>query len=54
MTIYTCPQCGVDLAHICYTTNPPVNALVCPACGWRHEKREEIERVPFPYVHPDN
>ena len=54
MIIQTCPQCGADLVLICYTTYPPINALVCPTCGWRHEERDEIERVPFPYEHPDH
>lgn len=45
--IETCPQCGADLQIICYATYSPINAYVCPVCGWRHEERETIERVPF-------
>ena len=47
MTIYTCPECGSDLQTICYTTYPPIHAYECPSCGWRHEERETIKRVPF-------
>ena len=29
-------------------TNPPINVVKCPGCGWRHEQRESITYVPFP------
>lgn len=47
MIIQTCPKCGADLEHMVFATYPPIPAWRCPKCGWRHEQREEIKRVPF-------
>ena len=50
--IETCPECGHDLQHGCYTMNPPIPYVFCPACGWRHTEerggqQEEVIRVPY-------
>jgi transcription elongation factor Elf1 len=47
MIIYACPRCGADLQIICYTTYPAIYDYVCPVCGWSHEERETVERIPF-------
>lgn len=48
MLIETCPKCGADLRHIVYPTYPPIPAVECPRCGWRHEEKPDaIQRVPY-------
>jgi len=39
-----CPKCGAVLNGFIITTIPPINGVVCPSCGWRHEKKEKIIR----------
>lgn len=48
IVIETCPKCGHDLQPGCYTTNPPIPYVRCPACGWSHEGNpEQVVRIPF-------
>lgn len=47
MIVETCPECGHDLQTLVLTSLPPVHVWSCPKCGWRHEEREEIIRLPF-------
>lgn len=47
MIVYTCPKCGADLMFYCIDTYPPINVASCTHCGWRHKKRQEIEKVPY-------
>ena len=44
MTENICPKCGSVLNGFITTTIPPINGVVCPSCGWRHEKKEKIIR----------
>ena len=50
MIIYTCPECGKDLKGILFTTYPPTNVYRC-LCGWNHEERENVRRIPFPQIY---
>ena len=45
--IQTCPECGADLEHAVFPTDPPIKVWRCPKCGWEHRYRETIKRVPF-------
>ena len=45
--IETCPKCGFDLIEEVIATHPPIYVKKCYQCGWRHEERSEIKRVPF-------
>jgi len=47
MLIYTCPKCGHDLMVSVLTCIPPIYKYECVKCGWSHEEREEVVRVPF-------
>lgn len=47
MLVYTCPKCGGDLQFITIATYPPINVAECPNCGWREEKRDKIEKIPY-------
>ena len=48
MIIETCPKCGSDLFASVIYTQPPINCMDCPSCGWHWESKPElIERVPF-------
>lgn len=49
IVIETCPECGGDLEHSVYTTNPPIPAWRCLRCGWRYEQKPDwrVVRVPF-------
>ncbi len=47
MIIYTCPKCGADLMFYCIDTYPPIDVASCTHCGWKHEKMQTIERVPY-------
>ena len=47
MIIYTCPKCGGDLQFSVIDTYPPIHVTECPKCGWKEEKMDEIERVPY-------
>ena len=49
--IETCPNCGSDLLTEVVTTYPPIYVTRCPKCGWNHETRSEIVRVPFEESH---
>lgn len=33
--VYTCPQCGENLAEVCIATNPPKYRKWCLHCGWQ-------------------
>lgn len=45
--IQTCPECGADLEHMVFATNPPIKAWRCPKCKWEYRHQEKIKRVPF-------
>lgn len=47
MLVYTCPKCGKDLQFTVVATYPPINVAECPNCGWREEKGDKIERIPY-------
>lgn len=47
MIIYTCPKCGHDLLSEVLTCLPPIHRDYCPNCGWSHEEREEVVRIPY-------
>ena len=47
MIVYTCPKCGHDLLEEAVTTYPPIYVKRCPNCGWKHETKSNIVRVPF-------
>ena len=48
MKIYICPKCGSDLFASVICTQPPINCMDCPSCGWHWESKPElIERVSF-------
>ena len=52
MLIYTCPKCVHDLMVSVLTCIPPIHKYKCIKCGWSHEEREEVNRVPFPEPQP--
>lgn len=45
--IETCPKCGFDLIEEVIATYSPIYVKKCYKCGWSHEERSEIKRVPF-------
>lgn len=45
--IYTCPKCGHDLQQVVLTCNPPIYRSECPNCGWSHERRDNVIRIPY-------
>ena len=47
MLVYTCPECGKELQFSVIATYPPINVAECPSCGWREEKRDTIEKIPY-------
>lgn len=47
MIVYTCPKCGGDLQTSVLTCIPPIHKYKCMKCGWTHEAKEEVVRVPF-------
>ena len=46
--IYTCPRCGNDLLETVLTCDPPIYKKECKHCGWSHEEREKVIRIPYP------
>lgn len=47
MLVYTCPKCGEELQFSDIATYPPIHITECPSCGWREEKRDTIEKIPY-------
>ena len=47
MLVYTCPKCGKGLQFSVIAAYPPIHITECPSCGWREEKRDKIERIPY-------
>lgn len=47
MLVYTCPKCGKGLQFSDIAAYPPVHIAECSSCGWREEKRDMIERIPY-------
>lgn len=47
MLVYTCPKCGGDLQFSDIATYPPIHVTECPSCGWREEKKDKTERIPY-------
>ena len=47
MLVYTCPRCRKELQFIDIATYPPIHIAECPSCGWREEKSDKIERIPY-------
>lgn len=47
MIIYTCPKCGKELTDKILTIMPPIYIKECLHCGWKHEERDKIVRVPY-------
>lgn len=47
MIIYICPKCGADLRKEVICTFPPIHVMKCTKCDWRHEEREDVQRVTY-------
>ena len=47
MLVYTCPECGEELQFSDIATYPPIHIAECLSCGWREEKRDTIEKIPY-------
>ena len=47
MLVYTCPKCGGELQFSVLDTYPPIHITECSSCGWREEKRDTIEKIPY-------
>lgn len=47
MIIYTCPKCGEELEQIILPSLPPIHVTRCNKCGFKEEKREELQRVVY-------
>ena len=47
MIVYTCPKCGGHLQFSTVATYPPIHVTECFSCGWREEKMDEIEKIPY-------
>ena len=47
MLVYTCPKCGNELQFSDIATYPPIHIAECLSCGWREEKRDTIEKIPY-------
>lgn len=48
MLVYTCPQCGENLAEVCIATNPPKYHKWCLHCGWQSPIEEStVVKVPY-------
>ena len=47
MIVETCPKCNGILIHICLTSDPPQDKVLCQKCGYEHTKKNKIVYIPY-------